>query len=192
MNKFEYVNEEAEKINQEFIDRVNSLTKKDKYIKLLIGIDNERYFLRGKNKETAPSIVNTFTCGKEVMFSCSVKKALELDKYIRDKTDNLLKDIDKEDHETIEKFKNILLNTKINAAREYKLKIHEIISESINGLTCHFINIKLNKKIYKKLKKSNTVNISSNRFYTDDYRGVKNVIHSKNIFNINTIVLQNT
>ena len=52
MNKFQYINEEAEKINQEFINRVNSLTRKDRYIKLLIGIDNERYFLRGKDNES--------------------------------------------------------------------------------------------------------------------------------------------
>ena len=192
MNKFEYINEEAEKINQEFINRVNSLTRKDRYIELLIGIDNERYFLRGKDKETAPSIVNTITCGcgKEVMFSRSIKKALEADSYIRNRTDSLLRNFSKKDGETVENVKQILLDIKIKAARHYRLKTYEIVSESINGLTCYFINIKLNKKIYKRLKNSNIINMFCNKIYTCDYRGVKNVIHAKNIFNINTIVLE--
>lgn len=146
--------------------------------------------MRGKNKETAPSIVNTFTCVKEVMFSCSVKKALELDRYIRDRTDNLFKDINKEDFEAIERIKQILLDAKIKAAKKYEIKIQEIAKESINGFVCYFVNIKLNKKIYKRLKNSNVIDVFSNRFYTDDYRGVKNVIHAKNIFNINTIILK--
>ena len=191
MNKFEYISEEAEKINQEFINKVNSLTKKEKCIKLLIGIDNERFFLRGNNKETAPSIINTITSRKEVMFVCSVKKALEIDRYIKDTAYGLLRDIPRDDSEAIENIKQVLLDVKIKAARKYRLKIYEIVSESINGFVCHFVNIKLNKKIYKRLKNSNIVDMFSNKMYTYDHRGVENVIHAKNIFNINTIVLLN-
>lgn len=191
MDKFEYVNEVAEKINLEFINKVKNLTKKDKYVSLLLDIDNEPFFLRGLNKNTAPTIVNIITYAGNLIFCNSIKDGLRIDSSIvNDVKSKVSSLVCRDDINSLAEAKKILLDRKYENKEFSKSKKYAIYFKEINGLRCHFVDIKINKSIYKKLKSNKyIVDMFSSKIFTNDFRGVPNIIHCKNIFDINCIVL---